>query len=293
MREADNDTNVYLENYQNSVFITTGSDYVPDALVIYVRDFVHGTSPTTKQIRRFFNGYSAFLGWMNSEFKALHNIGGTFGVDDYGRLLFKPSSTSEATAYNTISLRILPYSVIFEMDLSDAPSAYDLQIDMANTFATTTYAYSTGDGSADFYGSTSPFASISHNYQEGRVYRGVLCLDTIEALSIDNSSLIEMYLSGLFPKLMEIFEANNIPVKGLRNNMFKYSTGGVTNLEFNNCTMNTIEVDRVLKFLYDSKLGTIGTQIELEQASAAPPSLDVKKIILPTLINRGLIINID
>lgn len=292
IREADNDNNVYNATYQNSVIINTDSDYVPNSPLIYVRDFVHSSPSATKQIRRVFYGYSAFIGYMNSEFKKTHNILGSFGIDAQGRFVFKPGSASEATAYATIGCKILPYPLIFNLDLTDSVAPLDLQIDFDNNFTNTTHLFRSGLNTSDIWGTSVPDI-IVQNYPIGNKYTAFFFLDRVESIDISNSSLIPMRLDGLFPADIQLFNANNIPIKGLDSNIFKFCGNSITTLNFNSCDFNSNEIDKILKYLYDSITQTSTLNADLQQTVAAPASLDVKKIIVPSLQNFGVSLLID
>lgn len=285
LREAENDNNLYVEQYQ--FVYKMGTAY--DTQYFYVRDISYGSGPITQQVRKIFAGRRQFLDYLNSVFKDAYSLGGSFGITPDGEYGYKPSSSSDATTFANITITdILPYGIKYDVACVGAENS--LIIDL--THAGAKYAVEWGDGTSA-YNTIAGTVTLTKNYTTDKNYSAIVCVDDLDDIDLTYAENIVKGIGGdLPPSLASFTLADNI-LRYINGSLFGYVGASFVSMDVSGNRLLTKSIDTIIKSMYDNGTLTGGAFVMDGQTPAASPSEQVYTILLPTLVAAGNTFTLD
>lgn len=291
IREASSDNSLYVNDYDfvYKMYPVCDSEY------FYVRDVTYGSGPTTTQIRRIFNGSRNFIDYLNGDFKIVNSVGGTFGITADGYYGYRPSSSTDATAFQSFTITdLLPYGIYFDVDITDG-SVNTFEIDLVDTSGTFKYAVDYGDGTATTYNTSAVPLTLTKAYGSANKFRCVLCVDQMEDYSITSSDDIVVAIGGTLADttLSATFTGNIIKRVG---NLYGNLNGSFQSIDFTGNLINSGAADNIIRDVYRERAAIAGSgpSVDLSgQTVSSPPSQQVKDALIPIIQQFGIGISTD
>jgi hypothetical protein len=289
LRERYNDNSMYLEQYQKPLVMNTT---VVGAKYIYAHDMTYSTS-STLQIRKIFNGYDNLVEYLNSVVRLALNMKGVFAINVNNALVYIPATTAEVTSFaNIVINEIYPYGIRYEI-FSDGTQ--DFEVDYETIAGTINYAVSYDNGTTITKGSfSSSIQTFSNTYSSGYKVAYII-VDNADSLgnSLGNQVDILSIDGDCRSNLVGII-FNGCGLKSV-GNLFRYTNSAFTILQLMNNKIISANIDKIIKNMYDSpRLKFTAFTADISgQTPLAPPSDQIKEIIVPLLTKGGGSLTID
>jgi hypothetical protein len=283
LRERYNDNSMYLEQYQKPLVMNTT---VVGAKYIYAHDMTYSTA-STLQIRKIFNGYDNLVEYLNSVVRLALSMKGVFAINVNNALVYIPATTAEVTSFANIEIdEIYSYGLKYNIYSS---GALDFEMDYENVAGTTNYVVSYDNGVTIAKGSfNSSIVSLNETYTSG--YKtayiivdesngiGVGVGNQVDILSIDgdlSTNTLGVILNSCGLKFID--------------NIFRFTRSGFVLFQATANKIISANIDKLIKSMYDSPaMKSVAFTADIStQTPSAPPSDQIKDIIVPLLTKGG------
>lgn len=282
-RESSNDNSLYNEQYQRPQAVAT---LIDGAKYLYAHDLTGG-GMSTIQVRKIFEGATQLVNYLNQVIAPANSMAGLFSIDDLGRLVYMPASNTELTTYASMTFNDF-YQYGLKIEVSSA-GGQDFEVVLDVPVGTTEYAVSYDNGATITKGTfTNTTQTLTSTLAAGTHYI-YLILDTLPGSYDFNTSTASLKkIDGdCAVNTIGIVTSSLGTIKSI-GNLYRYCGSSILNVNHDGNKLTSGQVDKQIKYLYDAGVSTSVFSINLStQTPSAPPSQQIKDIIVPLLTSGG------
>ena len=283
LRERYNDNSLYQIDYQTPVIMKA---IVDNTKYIYVQSIKY--LATTDSVNLIFKGVNGIMAYLNGFFKQSKGIKGFFAIDANNNIVFIAGSSAELALYPDIILHdVYWYGFQIKTEVRNGQTDFQLSLDATGG----SYAIKTGELGTVTTGVVVAPTNVTETLTDGKNYTMYVVLEGITDISY-TGDLNVVEVRGDIPPSCELFDfsSQNIRYVG---NLYDQATSLLANVSLNDNKLSSANIDRIIKSMVGSDYFINITADYSSQTPLAPPSDQVRDVILSKLIGVGNDIVVD
>jgi len=283
LRERYNDNSLYQIDYQTPVIMNA---IVDNTKYIYVESIKY--SANTISVNLIFKGVNRIMAYLNGYFKHTRGIKGIFAIDANNNIVFIASSSAELASYPDIRLHnVYWYGFQIKTEVRNGETNFQLLVNGTNM----NYAIRTGETGAVTTATVNAPTNITVSLADNQNHTMYVVFEGMTEISYTGDTNV-VEVRGDIPPSCEVFDfqSQNIRYVG---NLYDHATSLLANVSLNDNKLSSANIDRIIKSMVGRDYFVNITAEYSSQTPLAPPSDQVRDVILSKLIGLGNDIVVD